>query len=484
MAIFRLPGATGTSKRVPFAPFRTIGFLLVQFVVLALLLLGVLLVHTNQDLATLDAYTAYMTQLAQIDAEASQTWVTSGSTQALAQLRQGLAHMPPQLLRHQGDAQALEHLRDLAARASPREFPEVMSALADLSLSEHRRGWHLVLAAGRDARYTLIGTGVALLAFMIFVLVTLAFFRLRILRPLRRLQEAMHSLEVGAFARVAEGQADPGISPLLHYYNQMVGRLEELERQRRQYLQDLQREVHQAAHTLIAQQAAMARSERLAAVGEAAAALAHELRNPLAGLQVGCANIRREIADADINERLGLMEDELRRVSRLLDHQLRGARQAQEAGQWVNPAETLESLINLLRYQVPGNIRLTFQAEATGRCLLPLDHFRQAVLNLLLNAIQALGSEGGEIRVQLSRRDPDLELAVCDNGPGFPETLLREGIRPFASTREQGTGLGLSMVRRFARSLGGSIQLANAEPQGAVVVLRLPCPENTAKEPS
>ncbi|MBU2801374.1 HAMP domain-containing histidine kinase [Acidithiobacillus caldus] len=484
MAIFRLPGATGTSKRVPFAPFRTIGFLLVQFVVLALLLLGVLLVHTNQDLATLDAYTAYMTQLAQIDAEASQTWVTSGSTQALEQLRQGLARMTPQLLRHQGDAQALEHLRDLAARASPREFPEVMSALADLSLSEHRRGWHLVLAAGRDARYTLIGTGVALLAFMIFVLVTLAFFRLRILRPLRRLQEAMHSLEVGAFARVAEGQADPGISPLLHYYNQMVGRLEELERQRRQYLQDLQREVHQAAHTLIAQQAAMARSERLAAVGEAAAALAHELRNPLAGLQVGCANIRREIADADINERLGLMEDELRRVSRLLDHQLRGARQAQEAGQWVNPAETLESLINLLRYQVPGNIRLTFQAEATGRCLLPLDHFRQAVLNLLLNAIQALGSEGGEIRVQLSRRDPDLELAVCDNGPGFPETLLREGIRPFASTREQGTGLGLSMVRRFARSLGGSIQLANAEPQGAVVVLHLPCPENTAKEPS
>lgn len=91
MAIFRLPGATGTSKRVPFAPFRTIGFLLVQFVVLALLLLGVLLVHTNQDLATLDAYTAYMTQLAQIDAEASQTWVTSGSTQALEQLRQGLA---------------------------------------------------------------------------------------------------------------------------------------------------------------------------------------------------------------------------------------------------------------------------------------------------------------------------------------------------------------------------------------------------------
>jgi signal transduction histidine kinase len=292
----------------------------------------------------------------------------------------------------------------------------------------------------------------------------------------------MRSLEIGAFRRVTEAHADPGISPLLQYYNHMIGRLEELEKTRRQYLQDLQREVNEAAHTLVAQQAAVARSERLAAVGEAAAAFAHELRNPLAGLQVGCANIRREIRDPELAERLGLMEEELRRVSRLLDQQLRGARQVHEKGRRVAPRETVETLLNLLRYQMPAQVVLKLLPGDCRDCLLPLDQFRQALLNLILNSMQALAGEGGTISVAIAQMDKQLQVTVSDNGPGFPDTLLREGIRPFASSKEQGTGLGLSMVRRFVRSLGGEVQLRNRDPHGAEVCLLLPCPDIAGKE--
>ncbi|MBN2679636.1 HAMP domain-containing sensor histidine kinase [Acidithiobacillus montserratensis] len=482
MAILRLPGAADGRKRIPFAPFRTLGVLLVQFVVLAFLLLGILLVHTNQDLRTLDAYTAYMADLSRTSQETLRTWQQHGAVAALQVLRkdlQEIAATHPQQIR---DNPHWAKLQLLVNRQDAGLLPEALLQLSDISMQEHARGRRLVLAAGHDARYTLIGTAVALFSFMIFVLVTLVFFRLRILGPLRRLQDAMHSLEIGAFRRVSEAHADPGISPLLQYYNHMIGRLEDLEKTRRQYLQDLQREVNEAAHTLVAQQAAVARSERLAAVGEAAAAFAHELRNPLAGLQVGCANIRREIRDPELAERLGLMEEELRRVSRLLDQQLRGARQAHEKGRRVAPRETVETLLNLLRYQMPAQVKLELLPGECRDCLLPLDQFRQALLNLILNSMQALAGEGGQISVALAQVDKQLQVVVADNGPGFPDTLLREGIRPFASSKEQGTGLGLSMVRRFVRSLGGEVQLRNREPHGAEVCLLLPCPEIAGKE--
>jgi two-component system NtrC family sensor kinase len=93
----------------------------------------------------------------------------------------------------------------------------------------------------------------------------------------------------------------------------------------------------------------------------------------------------------------------------------------------------------------------------------------------VLNAAQALGEGAGEIVVVARNEGGRLILTVRDDGPGFSEGMLDQGVRPFASQRAGGTGLGLAMVQRFARALGGELKLANAEPHGAQVTLELPC---------
>jgi two-component system NtrC family sensor kinase len=108
-------------------------------------------------------------------------------------------------------------------------------------------------------------------------------------------------------------------------------------------------------------------------------------------------------------------------------------------------------------------------------CCLPDALFRQALLNLLLNAQQALGERGGRVTIEAFVIDGWLRLSICDNGPGFPEDLLESGIRAFVTHRAEGIGLGLSMVQRFARALGGRLRLSNLAPHGACVTLDLPC---------
>lgn len=108
-------------------------------------------------------------------------------------------------------------------------------------------------------------------------------------------------------------------------------------------------------------------------------------------------------------------------------------------------------------------------------CTLPRDRIRQALLNLVMNSVTALGDRRGRVEVTARHDDGRLEIRVSDDGPGFPEAMLATGIRAFASSSPDGTGLGLAMVRRVAVDLGGQLVASNAEPAGAIVRLVVPC---------
>jgi two-component system NtrC family sensor kinase len=212
----------------------------------------------------------------------------------------------------------------------------------------------------------------------------------------------------------------------------------------------------------------------MAVVGELAARLAHELRNPLAGMQMALTNLQREISEHDKAQRLGLVVDELNRVTALLNSLLDQSRHHPEPVKLMRLAPVIEELLTLARYQTPETIQIEQDIAEEIECRLPENGLRRTLLNLILNACQAIGDQPGHIRVSARIEKDSLIIDVTDDGPGFPPTLLQSGIRPFISTRSDGTGLGLASVQRFATDLQGRLELRNVEPHGARVTLILP----------
>ncbi len=300
------------------------------------------------------------------------------------------------------------------------------------------------------------------------------FFRQQILAPLNALEQLLKRLTNGEMQPIDENRNEPLMQPLFSSYNRLIRRLVELEEEHVTYTQTLEREIRHATHALLEQSHTMARSERLAAVGELAASAAHELRNPLAGIQAALENMCVECEDEEMKLRLQLVGMEVKRITHRLNDLLAYSKQQPETAKLVDISKLVVDLLTLLKYQVNENIRLIYSIPPNLQFNLPETEFRQALLNLLLNSVQELGKQGGTITLLINKLNEQLEVEVSDSGNGFPEPLLKQGIRAFASYHEKGTGLGLSMVLRFARSLGGQLNLNNDSQGHACVRLTLP----------
>jgi C4-dicarboxylate-specific signal transduction histidine kinase len=299
--------------------------------------------------------------------------------------------------------------------------------------------------------------------------------RNHIFEPLNQLIMLMHVLARQDYKPAISTSVGPVLKPLFDNYNHMVMRLEKLEQQNRTRQASLENQVRTATHALLEQQRELAAAERLAAMGELAAGLAHELRNPLAAMQMAMNNLRQEIANPDHSERLTLIVNELNRVTALLNGLLSQAQQEPECPVNIKVNNTVNDLVTLASYQLSENIRLRQHIPEDLTCRLPPGRLHQALLYLVLNSAQAIGDKDGIIDISAKRSNHQVILSVCDDGPGFPHFMLQSGIRPFLSGRAGGTGIGLGIVQRFARDLGGDIEFANRQPSGAVVTLTLPC---------
>lgn len=318
----------------------------------------------------------------------------------------------------------------------------------------------------------------------LLAILTLFLVRRRFILPLRDLGQLMVLLAGQDYSRASTDGADPILRPLLENYNHLVGRLAALEKDHDAHRKSLESQVRTAAGALLEQQRHLADAQRLAAVGELAARVAHELRNPLAGIQMALTNLRRETHEPEHAERLGLVINELTRVNVLLNGLLEQSRHQPEPMTLVPVAEAVGDLLALAAYQMPERIRLERDIPPDLSCRLPRDALHQALLNLILNARDAIADGEGAIHVGARTEDGELRLEVCDDGPGFPADLLEDGIRPFSTGRKDGTGLGLAMVQRFARDAGGEVGLRNLTPRGACVTLKLPCGNNDGRHPA
>jgi signal transduction histidine kinase len=231
------------------------------------------------------------------------------------------------------------------------------------------------------------------------------------------------------------------------------------------------------------------RAEHLAAVGQLAAGIAHELRNPLMPMKILVQAAAERSPSPSLDGRdLAVLEQEITRLERSIQLFVDFARPAQVEKRTFDMAEVLTQLLNLLTPRADQQgIRLECRrSEQPVLIHADIGQLRQVVLNLLLNALEATGPSGTigvemSISGPLSRPDgsPDrwLTLRVSDTGRGLPGGLGQRIFEPFVSTKETGLGLGLSICKRIVEAHEGEIQAADRPEGGAVVTIRLPCLE-------
>ena len=248
----------------------------------------------------------------------------------------------------------------------------------------------------------------------------------------------------------------------------------------------------QAEARLLEQAAELQRATQLSFVGELAAGLAHEIKNPLAGIQ-GAVDILIRRRDKNDPEREALegMRHEVSRIDNTVRALLDRARPRLVSVRLTSLTDTVAQAVNLAKSQVitavtqghqvvieydPPDDPITIQIDPS--------QIEDAVLNLVLNAIEALDGKG-HVRVRLFRANSDsIEeeeaiVEVSDNGPGIREEDLTQLFSPFFTTRLEGTGLGLPAVKRIARLHGGRVEVRSSVGQGSVFAIHLPVTRNS-----
>ncbi len=222
------------------------------------------------------------------------------------------------------------------------------------------------------------------------------------------------------------------------------------------------------------QQAAL---KRLAAIGEVAASLAHEVRNPLAAIS-GAIEVLRDDLPADsprrevIKEMLGLVRRLDERVRDLLLY----SRRVNLAVQAIDPAELIQGTMSLVAGEpLMNGIRVRTSVDpGVGRHPMDRGQMQEVLLNLILNAAEAMGGRG-ELLIEAKRGDNgDLTIMVDDSGPGVPADRVESIFAPFYTSRPEGTGLGLSIARRTVEAHGGSLTLEPGSLGGARFIVSLP----------
>jgi two-component system NtrC family sensor kinase len=231
----------------------------------------------------------------------------------------------------------------------------------------------------------------------------------------------------------------------------------------------------------------LARAEKLAAIGQLVAGVAHELNNPLTSI-IGYSELMTdEIKTGPARQKLDKMSREAQRMRRIIENLLRFARQNTLEKKSSNLHTLLQEVLSLREYHIRNNdveVQLNVAADLPNVAL-DEDQFKQILLNLLNNSMDALETTREKrIRIEAARRGDRVVMFFDDSGPGFADP--NRVFDPFYTTKPvgKGTGLGLSICYGIVKEHGGEVQAVNLEPRGARVALELPIKTVASAEPA
>ena len=228
-------------------------------------------------------------------------------------------------------------------------------------------------------------------------------------------------------------------------------------------------------------EAQVRQAEKMAAIGEIAAGIAHEFRNPLAAISGSAQLLAQQLSQTPQQQKLmQIVVRECDRLEETIEEFLRFSKPAVPDKGWCNLNRLLNETEQLLQ-QTPSwgsHWRITPHFAEGLECWGDYDQLRQVFLNLCSNSCQAM-PQGGEIKINAAEeQDSDgrewIRIKVEDNGPGIAAAHLAKIFDPYFTTRENGTGLGLAIVHQIITNHGGTITAANQAGHGALFTITLP----------
>jgi signal transduction histidine kinase len=228
----------------------------------------------------------------------------------------------------------------------------------------------------------------------------------------------------------------------------------------------------------VEERAELARQGMMAERGLTAAVLAHEIRNPLQALRFQLHSLRRNAENPDrVAGTAETIDSELLRIQQLVTDYLEHEKAVSLRVQRVDLAEAARSLKRVMEEMLrQSDTKLVIESTPDGEPVYALcdpHALRQVLMNLVLNAQQAM-KQGGAITIRIGREDPFGTIDVIDTGPGIPEEMKARLFKPFQTSKHDGHGIGLALVKRFADNFGGSVSVDSQTGKGTAFHLKLP----------
>ena len=327
----------------------------------------------------------------------------------------------------------------------------------------------------------LAGIGVLFFAVMVAAAAVSLRWAGSIFRPLEQMEATMQRVEAGALdARVGAVDSGDEIGRLAAHLDHLLTVIDGNTRELRRWNAELDAKVAERTQALQDAQSALVRNEKLAAVGQLTASIAHEINNPIAVIQ-GNLDLLRELlgdAAAPAGAEIRLIDEQVERMRLIVTQLLQFARPTEYAGyvEALQPARVVDDCLVLTGHLLARTrIEVRREGASARRVAINRQELQQVLVNLMVNAIHAM-PDGGVLTLGVhDAEDGSLSLTVTDTGPGLSPELLAQLFQPFVTRKKDGTGLGLWISRSLVERYGGDITAANRNDgtPGAVFTVRL-----------
>ena len=301
-----------------------------------------------------------------------------------------------------------------------------------------------------------VGLVIVLIAALLGVIVSR-----RITRPLEDLSRAVGKVAKGDFDVNVDINSRDEIGELSDSFNDMAGELKERESS-----------LQNAQHALV-------QSEKMAAVGTLSAGLAHEVKNPLSAV-LGYAQLSKRKLDQPeaLAKHLDIIETETRRCNEIISNLMQFSRQEKGDHSEISVNDVVEKSMKIVDHQLSlKNVRIESKLAADVPLIFGnANQLQQVLMNLMINAQQAIGEDGGTVDLETQVKGQSVLITVSDTGPGMDDDVAKKIFEPFFTTKPAGTGtgLGLSVTYGIIKDHGGDISVHRASSGGAKFVIKLP----------